>query len=286
MTTSCPDRFSKILKNIKVEYEKTIKTSTFNGQQYSNGNKAKEAFIRSQKLICCIHEFIKEEFVKGGVNPKKIYPPLGANKPEINLVGFLKKKNQDICVIPESWSEKTKEEIESGPLAGSIDFIGKSIVEKSIAINIRSQLSSLDKNFDTLYERTFAEAFNLHQRTPKLCMGEVYLIPTHEYDDVAMIKNKIVFKKISKLEKYINAFQAINNRTDYNINHHMYERVCLAIVDFRQTSPRLYSSTKDLISDGLLEKKTTVMLNELSIDNFVKDILETYSKRFDISNLR
>lgn len=284
--TSTQSDFNQILKKIKSEYEKSIRTAKFNGQEYENGNKAKEALIRSQRLICYIHEFVKNEFVKNGIKQDKIYPPLGQNKPEINLVGFLKKKNQDICIIPERWSEKTKEEIDYGPLIGSIDYIGKTIIEKSISVNIRSQLSSLDKNFDTLYERTFAEAFNLHQRTPKLCMGEVYLIPTHEYDDKSMVDNIVDFKEVSKLEKYIHAFQAINGRKDYNINQHMYERVCLAIVDFRQSSPKLYSDIQDLINDGLVEEDTTATFDKLSINGFVEDILEVYSRRFDIANFR
>lgn len=278
--------FIKILKKIKFEYEKAIKTAVFNGQRYENGNKAKEALIRSQRLIRYIHEFVKKEFVKKGMDPRKIYPPPKKSKPEVNLVGFLKKKNQDVCIIPEPWNEKTEEKIESGPLVGSIDFIGKMIVEKSISVNIRSQLSSLDKNFDTLYERTFAEAFNLHQRTPKLCMGEVYLIPTHEYDDNSMLQNRIAFKRISKLEKYILAFQAINGRDNYNINHHMYERVWLVIVDFRQSTPKLYSNIQDLINDGLIGEGTTATLEKLSIEGFIDDILKAYSKRFNIANLR
>ena len=44
-------------------------------------------------------------------------------------------------------------------------------------------MSSLAKNSDTLFERTFAEAQNLHMRYPDIVLGEVYLIPVHEYDD-------------------------------------------------------------------------------------------------------
>lgn len=71
------------------------------------------------------------------------------------MAGFLKKKSQDISIIPEGFRE---EEITDGVLIGKKDKIGKGILSKSISINIRSQLSSIGKNFDTLYERTFAEA--------------------------------------------------------------------------------------------------------------------------------
>jgi len=283
--SSSLDEFIKILTRIKSEYENSIKTSIFNGEKYDNGNKAKEALIRSQKLIGYIHEFMKKEFVKKGIKAEKIYPPLDSTKPEINLVGFLKKKNQDVCIIPEAWGERPAEEIRDGALAGEIDIIGTHIMEKSISVNIRSQLSSLDKNFDTLYERTFAEAFNLHMRTPKICLGEVYLIPTHEYDDEAMVRNKVEFKRLSKLEKYIHAFQAINGRIDYKINHHMYERVWLVIVDFQKTPPKLYSDIKELIQDGFVGKDASATLKGLTIDGFAEGLLNIYEKRFKLSNL-
>lgn len=283
--SSSLNEFIEILTRIKHEYEDSIKTSIFNGKKYNNGNKAKEALIRSQKLIGYIHEFIKKESVKKGVKAEKIYPPIGSTKPEINLTGFLKRKNQDVCIIPEAWGERPAEKIIDGALTGDIDIIGTYLMEKSISVNIRSQLSSLDKNFDTLYERTFAEAFNLHMRTPKICLGEVYLIPTHEYDDEAMIRNKVEFKRLSKLEKYIRAFQAINGRIDYKTNYHMYERVWLVIVDFQRTPPKLYSDINDLIQDGLVSKDTSATLKGLTINRFVEDLLDIYKKRFKVLNL-
>ena len=73
---------------------------------------------------------------------------------------------------------------------------------------------NIQKNFDTLYERTTSEAINLHDRCPKMCMGEVYMIAVPEYDDKAIRQSKVVFNKISQalVLKYINSFQAINNR--------------------------------------------------------------------------
>lgn len=283
--SSSLNEFIEILTRIKREYEDSIKTSVFNGEKYDNGNKAKEALIRSQKLIGYIHEFVKQEFVKKGIKPAKIYPPLNSTKPEINLVGFLKKKNQDVCIIPEAWGERPAEQIKDGALAGEIDVIGTHLMEKSISVNIRSQLSSLDKNFDTLYERTFAEAFNLHMRTPKICLGEVYLIPTHEYNDEAMLRNKVEFKRLSKLEKYIHAFQALNMRTDDKINQHMYERVWLVIADFQKSPPKLYLDIKELIKEGLVGKDTSATLKRLTIDGFIEDLLSIYKKRFKLSNL-
>ena len=256
-----------ILKKVKVEFEKAIKTARFNGNVYSNGNKAKEALIRSQKIINYIHDFVKEDFIRAGVAKNKIYPPVKHTNPELKIQGFLKAKNQDIAIVPNK------------------ALIGKATEnfsenDKILSVNVRSQLSSLAKNIDTLYERTFAEALNLHLSYAKQVLGEVYLIPTHEYDDKAMLKNKVVFKKVSKIEDYIRMFQAINQRGSADKDEYKYERVCLLIVDFRGTSPKLYSDIKSLIKDGLVSEKTELTLENLSIDNFAEDLIAIYNSRF------
>ena len=56
-------------------------------------------------------------------------------------------------------------------------------------------MSSVAKNFDTLMERAFAETLNLRLRLPGLVMGEVYVPPIVEYDDVAMRTNRVAWKK-------------------------------------------------------------------------------------------
>jgi hypothetical protein len=257
----------QILKNIKVDYDTAITTARFNGNRYADGHKAKEALIRSQRIINLIHEFIKKEFERCGVPAQMIYPPIGHSSPEIKIKGFLKSKNQDVAIIPTAQLVTLNNTISPA-------------VAKVLSVNIRSQLSSLSKNIDTLYERTFAEALNLHLSYPKQCLGEVYLIPTHEYDDKTMVKNKILFKKVSKIEDYIRMFHAINGRRATNKDAYKYERVCLLITDFRQKIPKLYSSIEELKKDGLVPINTDVSLENLTIENFTEDLLSIYAERF------
>src|SRR3989344_6132420 len=257
----------RILKQIKVNYDTAITTARFNGNRYANGHKAKEALIRSQKIINLIHEFIKKEFERCGVPTQMIHPPIGHSSPEIKIKGFLKSKNQDVAIIPT-------------PQLVALTNTVSPAVAKVLSVNIRSQLSSLSKNIDTLYERTFAEALNLHLSHPKQCLGEVYLIPTHEYDDKAILQNRILFKKISKIEDYIRMFQAINNRNSANKDEYKYERVCLLIVDFRSKKPKLYSSIKELKKDGLVSENAKESLDNLNIKDFAKDMLKIYTERF------
>ena len=257
----------QILKNIKVDFDTAITTARFNGNRYANGNKAKEALIRSQRIINYIHEFIKSEFVRCGVPAQMIYPPVGNSSPEIKIKGFLKSKNQDVAIIP---TERLV----------SLTETKSPEIKKILSVNIRSQLSSLSKNIDTLYERTFAEALNLHLSHPKQCLGEVYLIPTHEYDDKAMLQNRVIFKSASKIEDYIRMFQAINDRRSTGKDAYKYERVCLLIADFRQARPKLYGSIEELKKDSLIPKNTSISLENLTIKNFAEDLLTIYTERF------
>lgn len=255
-----------ILLQMKTEFESAI---------LENGSTAQTSLIRSQKLINILHNQVKKEFINLGIPGCIIYPPLGNNNPEIKISGLLKAKDQDICIIPNTVPQsqiiinKTKAKL-----------IDNNNIETVISINIRSQLSSLAKNIDTLYERTFAEALNLHLRYPKQCLGEVYLIPTHEYDSDAMKNNQIKYKKLTKLEDYIAKFQYVNFR-DYSLGQeYKYERVCLLIVDFRKEQPKLYSTADELKTDGLISENSTINMDNLSFETFASDLLCTYQSRF------
>ncbi len=265
---------NETLRKIKNEFENAITTKMFNGKKYKTGSKAKEALIRSQKIINYIHELIKKEFIDCKISEDLIYPKVGSGKNEIKIEGFLKAKKQDISIIPKGV------------------FINKKITknnEKILAVNIRSQLSSLKKNIDTLYERTFAEALNLHLECLNQCLGEVYLIPTCEYDDKKMKNNKIAFKTRTDIENYIKLFQAINNRKSIANQEYKYERICLLIVNFNQEQPKLYNSIEMLKEDGLIDSNSGLNMDNLSIDNFASDLLGIYKERFgdkELDNLK
>ncbi len=276
-----------LASNIKKEIESSITSARFGDKEYDNGQKAKEALIRSQKLINYVHEFVKNDLVKNGIDPELIYPPLGQTKPELKLAGFLKQKDQDVCVIPRDVSKKRRK-IDWGPLAfeNVYDDYGHDFTEQTLIINIRSQLSSLAKNADTLFERNFAEAMNLHSVYKKAVLGEVYMIPVYEYDDVSMKENKIEFKnKRSNIEKYISFFTSLNNRRDVISDDFKYERVALLIIDFSKENPIVYTKTSELKAAGLVNANFNLELENVSIINFSKDLIDVYSERFDKRNI-
>ena len=274
------------VNNIKLIYESSI----------VSGNRGNT--IKSSVLINNIHNAVKTDLLNANVHPSLINPskeylnkvinPTGrayirprvlANK-ELKLSGFLKTKTQDISVITDNIHiSPTTMTVNSG-MNGNSDIYGDLFTESVLSINVRSQLSSVKKNFDTLYERTFAESLNLHLRCPNMVLGEVYLIPVKEYID-GMVKG---FRNID-LVKYIEAFHAINMRANRNDEKYKYERCCLLIVDFEPAIPKIYNTTNELVQDGFLPAGSNYSLTNLDYPNFINDIIQIYSARFPLNIL-
>lgn len=146
-------------------------------------------------------------------------------------------------------------------------------------------MSSLAKNSDTLFERTFAEALNLHMRYPDIVLGEVYLIPVHEYDDELVKLKRVGFcDKRTNLEKYISFFNSINNR-EKNKDDYAYERCALLIVDFDRDQPYLFKNSNELKKAGYIRDDFDIEYESLNYHGFVNDILKVYSNRYDINSL-
>lgn len=255
---------------------KTVLEKTITGL----GENGKTALIRSQKPIKLIHEAVKASLINSGIHPDRVKPKLGSSAEELKLTGFLKMKNQDICVVPNGFKE-VPETIVTGLLVGKSDKLGLKMTENIISINVRSQLSSLGQNIDTLYERTFAEALNLHMRCPKMCLGEVYMIPVYEYNKHSAQKRKVEWvKAMTPVETYINAFNAISNRVSTTDEFYKYEKICLLIVDFSKVVPKIYDTDDELKKDGIIAPNSTASIQHLSFLNFVTELIKVYKTRF------
>lgn len=248
------------------------------------GVEGKNNLIRTQQPICLLHDAAKTAFINEGVNPLRIRPLLGEHIDEQRLAGFFKCKDQDICMLP-NHIKKQKEILSfDGILKGKLDEFGKELTEQILSVNVRSQLSSIAKNFDTLYERTFAEALNLHLRCQKMVLGEFYMIPVKEYDDALAKDCKLGFKdnkNIHKhIEKYLYSFSAVNNRRCLQGEEYKYERVCLLIVDFSKDIPTIYNTDEELKSAGLLPENSTASINEMNFPSFAPTLMRLYEERF------
>lgn len=264
-----------------LEFKQLIEDSIITG-----GAKGKESMIRSSALINLIHDAVKYEFIKAGVKCNNVYPHFGDTKPELKMAGFLKQKNQDVCIVPSN-IRKSPTIINWGPLAfeSKRDPYGFDYSTNTLVINVRSQMSSLAKNSDTLFERTFAEAQNLHMRYPDIVLGEVYLIPVHEYDDDSVKRNQVGFRdRQTDIEKYISFFNSINNRTTGG-NDYAYERCALLIVDFDRPQPYLFRDSYELKRAGYISPQFGIEYASLNFHDFADDILSVYAERYDIRNL-
>lgn len=272
------------IEEIKRAMHSAITTRHYGQGVKSSGHEAKTALIRSETLIQRIHEVTKvslhDELTRRNIS-HVIHPPLQKRSPELNVWGFLKKKKQDVVVIFGD-NEPSPERITEGPLAGEMDELGKSTTEHSIVVGVRSQLSSVAKNFDTLMERTFAETVNLRFRHPRLVMGEVYLLAIKDYDDEAMKEDEVVWKEqYNDIKKYISIFNAMNRRCDHeDMNEfYKYERCALLLVDFSREPAKIYKTIEELKKDEIVDSTFAQDYSSLSPLNFSKDLVDAFVKR-------
>lgn len=278
------DLLQAAVNEMKSELESAIRTATYNDNRYSNGQEAKEALIRSQNLILKIHEVVKVSLLDELSRYRtdfSIFPPIGARSPEMTVYGLLKGKRQDVVVMFDDIPDNGVH-ISEGPLTGSYDPVGHEKAERSIVVGVRSQLSSIAKNFDTLMERSFAETLNLRLRLPDLVMGDVYLIPVVEYDDVLMKRNRVGWKRDTiAIDKFISTFLAISGRSSKKSDPEIYkyERVALVVVDFRQDPPKIFLTTDELKQGGFVSRDFPKRYEPLSPLNFVQDIIAIYNQR-------
>jgi len=272
-----PISLNEALQIIKVSIEDVIKSGAATG---------KTSLITSQQLVNLLHETIKSELINEGVNPVNIKPQIGNASPEITLSGFLKSKKQDVCVFPNNLVAN-RENIDFNGLynTGITDPFGELFTEHILSVNVRSQLSSLGNNIDTMFERTFAEPMNLHRRVPKMVLGELYLISARELNSSQIAQNNPSYNNFTnatarQLEKYIKGFAALNLRKNQRDDDFKYERVALIIADFSQTPIKVYTTTQELIQDNLLPINSNATMDNLQFGGFIRTLLDVYERRF------
>jgi hypothetical protein len=162
---------------------------------------------------------------------------------------------------------------------GEHDHVGEETTAKAIVIGVRSQMSSVDKNFDTLMERAFAETLNLRLRVPSLTMGEVYVLPLEELDDKAMKKNKIEFKSRKvNVPKFVKIFNAFSGRQSLNIDEqYKYDSSALVLIDLKATPARIITNGTELQACGF-DGEVAGLFDNICAANFDQRLLVNYNK--------
>lgn len=282
------DLLRNALSEIKDVMAHAITSASYGTHTYANGLEAKTGLIRSETLIQRIHEVTKqslhEELTERDIS-HQIHPPLGASSPELNVWGLLKKKKQDLVAILGGHLGES-EAIEEGPLLGHIDALGRNATKHSIVIGVRSQLSSVAKNFDTLMERAFAETINLRLRHPYLVMGEIYLLAVRDYDEQMMKQNQVGWKaRYTNVEKFISIFNGMSHRDDHEDvrEAYKYERSVLLLVDFSQDTPKIYNDLNELKADGIVSDDFNQDYAGLAPAGFSRDIVDAFLRRHGIN---
>lgn len=249
------------VNRFQIDLFNAISTSSYKGETYTNGQKAKEALIRSQTLICLIHETTKKSIMatlkKHSDHCWQCHPPINKSSPELKIYGKLKGKDQDLVFLRDPMKS---EKIIEGPNCDEIDKVGFNPTKNSIIVGVRSQISSVEKNFDTLMERAFAETLNLRLRIPSIFMGEVYLLPLSELDNKKMENNIVEFsKKNVNVDKFTKIFDAFTGRENLDIqNQYKYDASALILVDLKQTPPKVIFNEQDLSNAGFSDTVCSV----------------------------
>jgi hypothetical protein len=269
------------LEQIKALFENAIR---------ANGDAGKKNVINSKQVINLLHEVVKSSLIDNGINPELIYPRIGETRGEVKLAGFVKFKTQDICVFPNHIAPIPEPLNFFGLHYGKTDSYGELFSEHILTINLRSQLSALSANIDTMFERTYAEPLNLHRRVPKMVIGEVYMIAARELDNREVVNHNVVYAPVSdaiakSIEAYLNGFSALNNRINQRDDDFKYERVALVIVDFSQNPVKVYNNSDELKVDGLLPQNSIATLDNMTYDNFITDLIRIYERRFGTGKL-
>lgn len=277
-----PLTLSESLEIIKVSIEDVIR---------SGGATGKTSLITSQQIVNLLHETIKSSLVAEDVNAANIRPSIGRANPEITLAGFLKFKKQDVCVFPNNLQPR-QELLDFNGLfnTGITESYGELFTEHIMSFNVRTQLSSLGNNIDTMFERTYAEPLNLHRRVPKMVLGEMYLVSVRELDSRQIAHNNPVYSNFTpatarQLERYIKGFAALNMRKGQRDDDFKYERVALIIADFSQNPVKIYSTTQQLIQDNLIPPNSTATMDNLQFDGFTRTLLDSHEQRFGLNIL-
>lgn len=230
------DRLTQTLVQMKSEYETAIRNGSYT------------SLIRSKRLIGILHGYVIDE-LSNIVNRDWIVT-------DRKVYGFPKKKEQDILIQP---PQDANRDVIVGPI---------------LAVNIRSQLSSIEKNYDTLFERVFAEALNLHNRFPYMVLAYLYLLPLLGYDPESAKQREVQLSERYNGEKYILSFLSISGRKSPEDVPWKYENACLLIVDFSQNPPQVVDNMNRLANEGLVSERFSEMYSfeSLNIDNFFRQL--------------
>lgn len=160
------------------------------------------AAIRGQNFIKLLHNYCIQELRVRGIEK----PGLSLNG-EIKVLTSHKFKDMDVALVHPT----------SGPL---------------LIVCVRSQMSSLSKNFLNYYEMEVGDVSAIHERYPLCVVGLIYLHPSKS---IVAGKEKETFD-FNRAEKM---FKLISGREKSSDQNGHYEEIAYLKVDFESNPPIL-----------------------------------------------
>ena len=231
-----------------------IKTGRWKNTSYKNGQAAKTAYIRGGAFINPINNVLKKSF-KEIDNNLEFKPANDDTAGEEVIEGYMKRKKQDLTIRIKS---------------------NKDSKDYPLIINNRTQMSKISANWDTIFERAYAEALNLRSPTNYIT-GEVFLLPYYEMDYKKCEENIIEYKtKPINLDWFFSHYAKVNLREDTStegINFLKYDKLCILIVDFKETPAKIVTD----FGDNNLNQR----YREFSYEGFCEYLLNKYKNKIN-----
>lgn len=239
------------LQKMQENLFEVIKTGKWNNTSYKNGQEAKTAYIRGGAFINPINNVLKKSF-KEIDNNLEFKPKNDDTVGEEVIKGFMKRKKQDLTIRIKN---------------------NKNSKDYPLIINNRTQMSKISANWDTIFERAYAEALNL--RSPNnYIIGEVFVLPYYEMDHKKCEENIIKYKaKSINLDWFFSHYTKVNLREDTSAegpNFLKYDKLCILVIDFRKNPAKIVTD----FGDNNLNQR----YKEFSYEGFCEYLLSKYKK--------
>jgi hypothetical protein len=133
--------------------------------------------------------------------------------------------------------------------------------DPKLVVDVRSQMSSLGKNFNNYIRMKAGEVESIHQKYPNCVVGLIYIHPTGNLETKKPVNPVGSFNYVSAAKQLV----LLSGREATSIHASLYENVAYCVVDFKPDPPKLSISVP--------------MEKEIRLENFFDKVSETLKKR-------
>lgn len=147
-----------------------------------------------------------------------------------------------------------------GPVEADISIIDENN-EPKLIIDVRSQMTSIGKNFNNYIRMKAGEVESIHQRYPRCVVGLIYIHPKGDLNTVRPVGPVGSFN----YEKAARQLASLDGRVSPSELASIYEHVAYCVVDFNADPPQLSNIIPTQV--------------ELKLENFFDKVVDTLQSR-------